>query len=40
MFRTQPLSAEEWLIITAATSVVLVAGELWRAIKRIKEAKA
>lgn len=40
MFRTQPLSAEEWLIITAATSVVLIAGELWRAIKRIKEAKA
>ena len=40
MFRTQPLSAEEWLIITIATSLVLVAGELWRAIKRIKEAKA
>ena len=40
MFRTQPLSAEEWLIITAATSVVLIAGELWRAIKRIKEDKA
>ena len=40
MFRTQPLSAEEWLIITAATSVVLIAGELWRAVKRIKEAKA
>ena len=40
MFRTQPLSAEEWLIITAATSVVLIAGELWRAIKRIREAKA
>ena len=40
MLRTQPLSAEEWLIITAATSVVLIAGELWRAIKRIKEAKA
>lgn len=39
MFRTQPLSAEEWLIITIATSLVLVAGELWRAIKRIKEAK-
>lgn len=40
MFRTQPLSAEEWLIITVATSLVLVAGELWRSIKRIKEAKA
>lgn len=40
MFRTQPLSAEEWLIITVATSLVLVAGELWRGIKRIKEAKA
>lgn len=40
MFRTQPLSAEEWLIITIATSLVLVAGELWRAIKRIREAKA
>lgn len=40
MFRTQPLSAEEWLIITAATSVVLIVGELWRGVKRIKEAKA
>ena len=40
MFRTQPLSAEEWLIITVATSGVLIAGELWRAIKRIKKAKA
>lgn len=40
MFRTQPLSAEEWLIITVATSLVLVAGELWRAIKRIREVKA
>lgn len=40
MFRTQPLSAEEWLIITVATSGVLIAGELWRVIKRIKEAKA
>lgn len=40
MFRTQPLSAEEWLIITAATSVVLIAGELWRGIKRIREVKA
>lgn len=40
MFRTQPLSAEEWLIITGATSVVLIAGELWRGIKRIKEDKA
>ena len=40
MFRTQPLSAEEWLIITVATFLVLVAGELWRAIKRIREVKA
>ena len=40
MFRTQPLSAEEWLIITVATSLVLVAGELWQAIKRIREVKA
>lgn len=39
MFRTQPLSVQEWLLITASTAVVLVAGEIWRAIKRLKETK-
>ena len=34
MFRTLPLSFEEWGAITVGTSVVLWAGELWRAWKR------
>lgn len=34
MFRTEPLSAVEWLLIIASTSVVLWAGELWRWSKR------
>ncbi len=37
MFRTEPLSAKEWLLIIAATSVVMWAGELWRAMKRTTE---
>jgi Ca2+-transporting ATPase len=36
MFRTESLSLMEWVKITAATSVVLWAGELWRWIKRVK----
>ena len=35
MFRTQPLSLREWLVITVSTSVVLWVGELWRALKRL-----
>lgn len=35
MFRTVPLSWHEWLVIIASTSVVLWAGELWRAVKRL-----
>ena len=34
MFRTLPLSFEEWGAITVGTSVMLWAGELWRAWKR------
>lgn len=37
MFRTQPLSLREWLIIIAATSPVLFIGELWRLIRRNSE---
>lgn len=35
MFRTTPLSFHEWLLIIGSTSVVLWAGELWRAFKRM-----
>ena len=35
MFRTTPLSLHEWLLIISSTSVVLWAGELWRAFKRM-----
>ena len=36
MFRTDPLSATEWLAIIAGTSPVMWLGELWRAVKRLK----
>ena len=36
MFRTDPLSATEWLAIIASTSPVMWLGELWRAVKRLK----
>ncbi len=36
MFRTEPLSLTEWLVIVIATSAVLWIGELWRWIKRIQ----
>ena len=36
MFRTVPLDAFTWLWIVAATSPVLIAGELWRWMMRIK----
>lgn len=35
MFRTEPLSAEEWLCIIAGTSVVLWIGEIIRGAKRL-----
>ncbi len=35
MFRTEPLSFTEWVIIIASTSVVLWVGELWRGFKRL-----
>ncbi len=40
MFRTEPLSWKEWLIIFVATSPVLWIGELIRGISRLKKAKA
>ena len=40
MFRTEPLSWKEWLIIFVATSPVLWIGELIRGISRMKKAKA
>lgn len=39
MFRTLPLSLEEWGAITMGTSVVLWAGELWRGWKRWRNRK-
>ncbi len=36
MFRTEPLSLIEWIVIIVATSSVMWAGELWRLVKRIK----
>ena len=39
MFRTDPLSLNEWLIITAVTSLVLWIGELWRLSKRLLKEK-
>ena len=40
MFRTEPLSWKEWLIIFVGTSPVLWIGELIRGISRLKKAKA
>ena len=34
-FRTQPLSFKEWIVIIASTSLVLVAGEIVRGIRRL-----
>ena len=36
MFRTDPLSLQEWLVIIASTSLVLWIGEIWRMVKRLK----
>jgi Ca2+-transporting ATPase len=38
MFRTVPLSLNEWLYIISLTSLVLWVGEIWRLIKRKKNA--
>jgi len=35
MFRTEPLSLTEWVVIIASTSLVLWIGELYRAFKRL-----
>ena len=40
MFRTEPLSLAEWLAIIASTSLVMWVGELWRAVKRLKNRNA
>ena len=39
VFRTEPLSFTTWVVIIAATSCVLWAGELIRFVKRMKEKK-
>lgn len=39
VFRTVPLTWEEWLYIIGSTSLVLWAGEAWRLMKRLKENK-
>ena len=36
MFRTEPLSLNEWVCIIAGTSVVMWIGEIWRGIKRLR----
>ena len=36
MFRTEPLSAMEWITIIGATSIVMWVGEIWRGIKRLR----
>jgi Ca2+-transporting ATPase len=40
LFRTVPLSLRDWLLIAAATSPVLLIGELVRALRRGREARA
>ncbi len=37
MFRTVPLSLQEWLIIIVCTSPVMLLGELWRLIQRKRD---
>lgn len=37
VFRTEPLSAMEWVYIIAGTSLVLWVGEIWRGIKRLAQ---
>lgn len=36
MFRTDPLSWQEWITIIASTSLVMWIGELWRIVKRMR----
>ncbi len=38
MFRVEPLSAEEWLWIIVCTSPVMIAGELIRAVSRLRKS--
>ena len=40
VFRTVPLNLTEWIIIITATSLVLVAGEIYRLIKRLQTKKS
>ena len=40
VFRTVPLNLPEWIIIITATSLVLVAGEIYRLIKRLQTKKS
>ena len=40
VFRTVPLNLTEWIIIITATSLVLVAGEIYRLIKRFQTKKS
>ena len=39
MFRTEPLTAAEWLAIVGLTSIVFIIGEIWRKWKRIKASR-
>ena len=39
MFRTLPLTASEWAVITIATSSVMWTGELWRGWRRLRKGK-
>ncbi len=39
VFRTEPLSAREWLLLAAGTSPVLWIGEAWRAVRRSRRAR-
>jgi Ca2+-transporting ATPase len=38
VFRTVPLSWQEWIAIIGGTSVVLIAGEIWRFVARQSNA--
>ena len=40
LFRTVPLSGQDWLLIVAGTSIVFWIGEIWRAIARLKSKTA
>jgi len=40
LFRTEPLSLRDWVLITAVTSVVLWIGELVRLVSRLRTSSA